>query len=694
MIRSEMPQEALLRPIGEFYVIITCLTAISLIFFAHEYLYMSNTLAYVSICALSFLTYLYICDAYKVWRYQSNIRVLRPYVVNSNNIPFDPSYVELGKGFKWEAIHTQRLRDTRLVENRAYLEPHKHYVRVRNYCKRNQKSNKFIIKKIVKALNSDVFLNPFKPLPPIGGQPAIHGIEPNEEDFLWYLEKRVGHTGIFGATRVGKTRLAEWLIAHDIRAGAKKLRGKNGNIGNVVLIFDPKGDGELLRRVVLECIKSGRLDELYMINLGFPEASYSYNPIGDYQTVTEVAGRSTNQLADGGNSSAFKEFSWRFVNINAQALEFIGEEVSFELLSHYISYTDELLEKYLKKKLNLDDESWSDQVAEYQDDLDKAKLMRSGRNERTLAIIECAKDVLQDSSNEGDTILKGLVSALEYDKTYYDKLVASLLPFLDKMTTGKFRELLSPKSNKKRFRWRDVISRRGVVYFGLDALTDPVVAGAFASSAISDLISLTGAIYKSNSVTDEPDLMNGKKVPILGHFDEFNELVTGDEIIQMLNKSGGAALMAHLYTQTMRDIEAKIGDTAKAAQIIGNLQNVIMMRVREVSTAKLLTEQVPMVEVSSITDVGGTKDDGSITQFQTDNSDRRTTKEVPMIEDSDIIGLPVGQAFMLNDGGNLTKLRFPMIEDDEDIQLPSNIDSLVRKMQENYRTGENWSRNG
>ncbi|KZN63375.1 hypothetical protein N478_03740 [Pseudoalteromonas luteoviolacea S4060-1] len=617
--------------------------------------------------------------------------MLRPYIVNSNNIPFDPSYVELGKGFVWKSIHTQRLRDTRLVENRSYLEPHKYYIDVRNFCARNKNSTSFPVNQIVKAFNSDVFFNPFKPLPSIGGQPAIHGIEPNEKDFLWYLGKRVGHTGIFGATRVGKTRLAELIIAHDIRAGARHLRKKNGNIGNVVLIFDPKGDGELFRRVVLECIKSGRLDELYTINLGFPDASYSYNPIGDYQTVTEVAGRSTNQLADGGNSAAFKEFSWRFVNINAQALEFIGEEVSFELLSHYISYTEELLEKYLRKKSQSGDEFWSEQVDEYINELDKAKVMRSSRNERTLAIIEYAKDELQKDS---DAILKGLVSALEYDKTYYDKLVASLQPFLDKMTTGKFRELLSPKSNKKRFRWKDVIARRGVVYFGLDALTDPVVAGAFASSAISDLISLTGAIYKSNSVTDEPDFLNGQRVPILGHFDEFNELVTGDEIIQMLNKSGGAELMAHLYTQTMRDIEAKIGDTAKAAQIVGNLQNVIMMRVREVSTAKLLTEQVPMVEVSSKTDVGGTKDDGSLTQFQTDNSDRTTTKEVPMIEDSDIIGLPVGQAFMLNDGGTLTKLRFPMIEDDDEIQLPSKIDALVSTMQENYRTGENWSRHG
>ena len=43
-----------------------------------------------------------------------------------------------------------------------------------------------------------------------------------------------------GTTRVGKTRLAELLIAQDIRRG------------EVVIVFDPKGDVDLLRRVFAE----------------------------------------------------------------------------------------------------------------------------------------------------------------------------------------------------------------------------------------------------------------------------------------------------------------------------------------------------------------------------------------------------------------------------------------------------------
>jgi hypothetical protein len=49
------------------------------------------------------------------------------------------------------------------------------------------------------------------------------------------LSERVGHTLVLGTTRVGKTRLAELLITQDIRRG------------EVVIVFDPKGDASLLR---------------------------------------------------------------------------------------------------------------------------------------------------------------------------------------------------------------------------------------------------------------------------------------------------------------------------------------------------------------------------------------------------------------------------------------------------------------
>ncbi|MEX7419229.1 conjugative coupling factor TraD, PFGI-1 class, partial [Pseudomonas aeruginosa] len=86
-----------------------------------------------------------------------------------------------------------------------------------------------------------------------------------------------------------------------------------------------------------------------------------------------------------------------------------------------------------------------------------------------------------------DPVMEGLKSAVRYDKTYFDKIVASLLPLLEKLTTGRISELLSPNYadlNDPRpiFDWMQVIRKRAVVYVGLDALSDTEVAAAVGNS--------------------------------------------------------------------------------------------------------------------------------------------------------------------------------------------------------------------
>ena len=109
--------------------------------------------------------------------------------------------------------------------------------------------------------------------------------------------ERVAHNIVLGTTRVGKTRLAEVLISQDIHNG------------DVVIVFDPKGDPDLLARMYHEARAAGRLHQLNVFHLGHPEMSARYNPIGDFTRITEVASRVASQLPGEGNSAAFREFS-------------------------------------------------------------------------------------------------------------------------------------------------------------------------------------------------------------------------------------------------------------------------------------------------------------------------------------------------------------------------------------------------
>ena len=166
-------------------------------------------------------------------------------------------------------------------------------------------------------------------------------------------------------------------------------------------------------------------------------------------------------------------------------------------------------------------------------------------------------------------------------------MVASLFPLLEKLTTGPAGELLSPDyldelDKRPIFDWDTVIRTGGIVYVGLDALSDAEVAQAVGNSMFSDLTSLAGSIYKHGIHQGLPEKyatsIFKRKISI--HADEFNELV-GKEFIPMANKAGGSGYQLTVYTQTMSDIEARFGSAAKAGQVIGNLGNLVMLRVKE-----------------------------------------------------------------------------------------------------------------
>jgi DNA helicase HerA-like ATPase len=149
----------------------------------------------------------------------------------------------------------------------------------------------------------------------------------------------VGHTLVLGTTRVGKTRLAEILITQDIRRG------------DVVIVFDSKGDADLLRRVYAEAKRAARARDFYLFHLGYPEVSARYNAIGSFSRITEVATRIANQLPSEGNSAAFKEFAGRFVNIIARALVALGGRPDYQQVRRYINDIEPLFVEYAREHL-------------------------------------------------------------------------------------------------------------------------------------------------------------------------------------------------------------------------------------------------------------------------------------------------------------------------------------------------------
>jgi hypothetical protein len=208
--------EVLLRPAVELYTVAVCAAAAFLCLAAPWSLALSPLWGLGG--ALAFFAFGVIRgrDAWEILRYRRNIRRLPRYVMASRNVPVSPQRLFVGKGFKWEQRHTHRLMQTYRPEFRPYVEPARLYRLARRW-EEGLEFAPFPFSKLSRVLAWDNPLNPFRPLPPVGGLPRLHGIEPHEVDVSLPLGERVGHTLVMGTTRVGKTRLAELFITQDIR---------------------------------------------------------------------------------------------------------------------------------------------------------------------------------------------------------------------------------------------------------------------------------------------------------------------------------------------------------------------------------------------------------------------------------------------------------------------------------------------
>jgi len=708
-VRHKYPIEALLRPPVEYYAASSYLAIALLAAVAPSALMMTPDVAYIIAISLFVLGVRRYRQGARVRRYQKGLRRLRPYVLSSKRLPVSRERLFLGLGFEWDGRHAQRLADLDRTDGRAYKEQTSWYRWARQFEARHEHNILFrgfrvCLTFITKTadryrwflpfvvLKYVIERNPLTALPPVGGEPVLHavGLYEGERPIYMGLGDRVGHTLVLGTTRVGKTRLAELLIAQDIQRG------------DVVIVFDPKGDADLFRRMYVEAKRAGRLDNFYFFHLGYPDISARYNPVGSFTQITEVAGRIADQLPGEGQSAAFREFVWRYVNVIAKAQTALGRKVDYEQIKDYGQDIEPLVRDYMTLMANNADPEggWKKDVemilAAFSDsDCKDYRVPREmiSRDHSVVALLRYCKD-----KGLFDSVAASLARTYEYDRGYFDKLVSSLLPLMEKLTTGQCADLLSPDyldQNDERpiFDWNQVMRAKGIVYVGLNALTNPEVASAVGGAMFSDLTSMAGRIYIHGVNQGLPDIgLTDTAINI--HADEFNELI-GDEFIPMLNKAGGAGYQVTAYTQTWSDVEARLQNKAKAGQVAGNFNTVIMLRVRELATAEMLTSQLRKTEINHLMTVSGTTDSSdpdSKTHFVSRTEGRITTQQAELIHPNNIITLPKGQCYALLNGGRPYKLRLPLADRLDFNGMPDKLQAVAKEMHEQYATSDDWYR--
>lgn len=461
------------------------------------------------------------------------------------------------------------------------------------------------------------------------GVPWIHGLEPTEIPVMLPIESLVGHTLIVGTTRAGKTRLYELISTQIIDIP-----------GSTLFVIDPKGDQDWERRLRAECKRTGR--KFLYFHPAHPSKSIRINFLANWNNLSEAATRITN-LIDADES--FRAFAWKSLYRVMSGMVACGERPNIKRVKRYIQLgVDSLLERLLTERFFASEgPSWD-------------RDLQSAAGGKMVTRIEAMIEKYNRSGGGENEVLDGLIAMVRHSKEHYSKMIQVLEPILEMLGSGEVGALLSPDpedpfDKRPIYDTAKIINEGAVFYCALDSLSDPIVGSAIGSMACADLASVAGSIYNATGKSD-----------IYLMADEAAEM-TNNQLIQLLNKGGGAGFKVFLATQTEADFIVRLGSREKARQMLGNLNNVICLRVKDTDTAEWIAGSFgKTVARRQATSYSNTSESSTaFTEFRGSTSRSLNETEVPLVSPDLLTRLPGLHYFAFLGGSTLYKGRLPFI---------------------------------
>ena len=483
------------------------------------------------------------------------------------------------------------------------------------------------------------------------GQAWIHGLGmENQERIFLPIDHTAGHTLLVGTTRAGKTRMLDSLISQAVRRGEP------------VVIWDPKGDRDLMLCAKNACEAYGRASDFIYFNPAYPQLSCRIDPLANFSRATELATRVASLIPSETGADPFTAHSQMVLTNICECLLLIHSKPTIKLLKRYVTAGPESLvvaasEIFFERHIP----NWAKEAEPY---LRARPKGATNARVTAMAYIQFYRDVVAEKAQHQG--LEGLYADFEHDKQHQAKMTASLTPVLTMLTSGPLEDLLSPDPDKDDDRpitdFARIIRNNQVCYIGLDSLSDNMVGSAIGSMFVADMTAVSGARYNYEDL----GALNAVNLFI----DEAAELVS-DKMIQLLNKAGGAKFRLCIATQTFADFAARVGSTEKARQILGNLNNIIALRIMDRDTQDYVAESVPKcfvqhIEYSQATD---TKT-GSLFDFGHRVSESVKETEVELVPPQFFTNLPNLEFFARVSGGRVIKGFIPILGTDERKRKP------------------------
>lgn len=350
---------------------------------------------------------------------------------------------------------------------------------------------------------------------------------------------RSGHFGVFGTTRVGKTRLVEAIVEQDIRKGYN------------VAVFDPKGDLDLMNRVIQTAAESGRLHDLLLLTTVFPEFSIKLDPLSHYYMEDEL----TDHVISG-------------IKAKEDYFIAIAQEVTQAIIAGLI-----LQAKCMNEKPNIS----------FYDVKNRSDYISLKKFRESISVLGGSDEICQ-------SISQILTSPMDF----FSKVSSSLRTTLSALTTGSTGQVLG-KCHQNEFVKRFEEGKGVILFCNTGSMLARRTAHLVGRVLISMIQSMVGRFFVS-----------GRKLspPLCIHLDEgHNMLYRG--IQELFSKGGGANCWVHFYTQSVAQITEEVGKDA-ARSILDNINTWIYMLVNHPETAQYVEDSSPEVKVySPILSFGG-----------------------------------------------------------------------------------------
>ncbi|AZG17365.1 conjugative transfer system coupling protein TraD [Cupriavidus pauculus] len=470
------------------------------------------------------------------------------------------------------------------------------------------------------------------------GKPWIAGLETKKQPVPFHYKAMGGHTSISGTTGAGKTRTFELISTQVIH-----------NPNDVLIVIDPKNDVEWVARCRRECERTGR--KFLYWKQAAPSQSIRLNPLENWSQPSEIPTRVAQLMEEG----PFRQFAFLFIDRSVKGELYVGDKPNLRSILQYAQNgINNLLERALQRffpEAGMTD--WQDEVAGYMQ-----QVGQKGGGTRLDAMVRLYIDRFSNLG-KGHESIDGLISTFQHDRDHYGRIIASALPLLQMLATGETGLMLAPKADDfedDREIWDidKVIKQKAVLYVGADSLSNSMVAQAVMSMLLADIASVAGAIY--NFYAKPPE--------IVLQVDETAEAIN-EQLLQLLNKGRGAGFKAFVAYQTRSDFTAKLGNVAKMQQVLGNLNNQIVLRLEDIDTAQWFAEKAGTTAIRNlvISSSTSTGTEAHVGEFSGSVSRSAQLEKVPLIPHDLVMQLPNLQYFLRISGGAVYQGRVPIIQD-------------------------------